>query len=126
MRAPLAQLEFDQGDDTVVVGRVIGELESANADELHDALVRRLRNDSDGLVLDLSATSYLDSAAIELLFDLARRLRTHRQRLRLVVPPEAPMRGVLTLCGIDTVAEIDETVDVAVRRIRAGRDDAQA
>jgi anti-anti-sigma factor len=124
MREPLAQLEFDQEDDAVVVGRVIGELESANADELRDALVRRLRNDSAGLVVDLSATSYLDSAAIELLFDLARRLRTHRQRLCLVVPPEAPMRGVLTLCGIDTVADIDETADGAVRRIRADQGDA--
>jgi anti-anti-sigma factor len=119
MRAPLAQLEFDQEDGAVVIGRVIGDLESANADELRGALGRRLRNDSAGLVLDLTATSYLDSAAIELLFDLARRLRTHRQRLRLVLPAKDPMRGVLTLCGIDTVAEIDETIDAAVRGIRA-------
>jgi len=126
MRAPLAQLEFDQEDEAVVVGRVIGDLESANADELRDALVRRLRNDSAGLVLDLSATAYLDSAAIELLFDLARRLRTHRQRLRLVLPPKAPMHGVLTFCGIDTVVEIDETTEAAVREMRAERDDSQA
>jgi anti-anti-sigma factor len=118
MRAPLAQLRFDQLDDAVVVGRVVGEIESANADELRRALARRLRNDSLGLVLDLSSTSYLDSAVIELLFDLARRLRAHRQRLCLVVPASAPMRRVLDLCEIDTVAEIDETIEEAFGTMR--------
>ncbi len=118
MRAPLAQLRFDQLDDAVVVGRVVGEIESANADELRRALARRLRNDSLGLVLDLSSTSYLDSAVIELLFDLARRLRAHRQRLCLVVPASAPMRRVLDLCEIDTVAEIDETIEGAFGTMR--------
>jgi len=118
MSAPLAQLRFDQADDAVVVGRVMGEIESANADELRDALAQRLRNDSVGLVLDLTATSYLDSAAIELLFDLSRRLRAHRQRLCLVVPANAPMRRVLDLCEIDTVAEIDETIEGALGAMR--------
>jgi len=118
MRVPLAQLRFDQLDDAVVVGRVVGEIDSANADELRRALARRLRNDSLGLVLDLSSTSYLDSAAIELLFDLARRLRAHRQRLCLVVPASAPMRRVLDLCEIDTVAEIDETIEGAFGTMR--------
>jgi len=118
MNAPLARLQFDTENEDVVVARVIGEIESTNADELLEAVGRRLQNDSAGLVLDLSATSYLDSAAIELLFDLVRRLRAHRQRMRLVVPTDAPLRRVLTLCGIDAVAEIDETVDVAFRGIR--------
>ena len=37
--------------------------------------------------LDLSATTYLDSAGIAALFRLAQRLRIRRQDLRLVVPP---------------------------------------
>ena len=61
---------------------------------------------------------YLDSAGVELLFDLARRLRTHRQRLRLVVPAEAPMRRVLDLCDIEEVAPMDATVEAAVEVLR--------
>jgi anti-anti-sigma factor len=122
MSPPLAQLRFDESDDAVLVGRVVGEIESANADALRDALVRHLRNDSAGLALDLSSTSYLDSAAIELLFELARRLRTHRQRLCLVVPASAPMRRVLDLCEIDTVAEIYETIDEVFRAMRQDSD----
>jgi anti-anti-sigma factor len=116
MRDPLAQLSFDEVG-SVLVGRVDGEIESVNSEQLRAALARRLTNDSAGLVLDLSAAAYLDSSGIELLFDLARRLRTHRQRLRLVVPPAAPMRRVLDLCDIEEVAPMDATVEGAVEAL---------
>lgn len=116
MRDPLAQLSFDEVG-SVLVGRVEGEIESVNAEQIRAALARKLANDSAGLVLDLSQAAYLDSAGIELLFDLARRLRTHRQRLRLVVPAAAPMRRVLDLCDIEEVAPMDATVDGAVEAL---------
>jgi anti-anti-sigma factor len=117
VRDPLAQLTFEaQGD--VLVGCVEGEIDSANAGELRDALSRRLTNSGPGLILDLSEATYLDSAGIEFLFDLARRLRTHSQRLRLVVPANAPMRRVLDLCGIEQVTPVDVTVDAAIEGMR--------
>jgi len=82
--------------------------------ELRDGLSRRLTNVGPGLILDLSEATYLDSAGIEFLFDLARRLRTSGQRLCLVVPARAPMRRVLDLCDIDEIASMDVTVDAAV------------
>lgn len=117
MRDPLAQLSFDE-IGSVLVGRIQGEIESVNSEQLRAALARRLTNESPGLVLDLSQAAYLDSAGIELLFDLARRLRTHRQRLRLVVPAAAPMRRVLDLCDIEEVAPMDPTVEAAVEVLR--------
>jgi anti-sigma B factor antagonist/stage II sporulation protein AA (anti-sigma F factor antagonist) len=110
-------LSFDVVGD-VLVGRVEGEIESVNAVELRSALSRRLTNTTSALVLDLSSTSYLDSAGIELVFDLARRLRTHRQQLRLVVPVEAPMRRVLELCDVGSVATLDATVEAALDGLR--------
>jgi anti-anti-sigma factor len=115
MRDPLAQLSFES-IDRVMVGHVRGEIESANAEELRAALAGRLTNESVGLVLDLSEATYLDSAGIELMFDLARRLRTHRQSLCLVVPEDAPMRRVLDLCDIEQAAPMDATVDAALER----------
>ena len=50
---------------------------------------REAHHDSAGLMLDLCQVAYLDSSGIELLFDLARRLRTHRQRLKSW-PTDAP------------------------------------
>jgi anti-sigma B factor antagonist len=113
MRDHLAELSFEMVDD-VVLGRVQGEIESVNAEEMSAALANQLTTDKAGLVVDLSGVSYLDSAGIELLFDLARRLRTHRQRLRLVVPVHAPMRRVLELCDIERAAPIDATVEAAL------------
>ena len=120
MRDPLAELSFDE-IGSVLVGRVEGEIESVNAEQLRRGPRRRLTNDSAGLVLDLSRVAYLDSAGIELLFDLARRLRTHRQRLRLVVPAAAPMRRVLDLCDIEEVAPMDATVEGAIEGLRRAR-----
>jgi anti-anti-sigma factor len=114
MRDRLAELSFETAGN-VVVGHVQGEIESANAAEMSAALAGQLTSDRAGLVIDLTRVTYLDSAGIELLFDLARRLRTHRQRLRLVVPSDAPMRRVLELCDIDRAAPIDATVDAALR-----------
>jgi anti-anti-sigma factor len=116
MRDPLAELSFEDVGN-VVVGRVEGEIESVNAEELSTALAGKLPSDRAGLVIDLSRVTYLDSAGIEFLFDLARRLRTHRQRLRLVVPADAPMRRVLELCDIERAAPIDATVEGALERM---------
>jgi anti-anti-sigma factor len=113
MRDHLAELSFEMVDD-VVLGHVEGEIESVNAEEMSAALAGKLTSDKTGLVVDLSGVSYLDSAGIELLFDLARRLRTHRQRLRLVVPVDAPMRRVLELCDMQRAAPIDATVEAAL------------
>jgi anti-sigma B factor antagonist len=116
MRDPLAELKFETTEN-VVVGRVAGEIESVNAQEMSTALAAQLTSDRAGLVIDLSRVTYLDSAGIELLFDLARRLRTHRQWLRLVVPVDAPMRRVLELCDIDRAAPIDATVEGALEAL---------
>ena len=113
MKDPLAQLSFEEAGDVVVV-HVEGEIESSNSDELRTALSGRLKNYSSGLVVDLSSATYLDSSGIELIFDLARRMRTHRQSLRLVVPTEAPMRRVLELCDINEAAPVDLTVDASL------------
>jgi anti-anti-sigma factor len=117
VRDPLAQLNFEE-EGGVLIARVEGEIESVNADQLRTALARRLTNASAGLVLDLTEAAYLDSAGIELLFDLARRLRTHRQRIRLVVPIAAPMRRVLDLCDIEEVAPMDATAEAAIESLR--------
>jgi anti-anti-sigma factor len=107
MRGRLADLTFDE-DGAAPVAHVRGEVDASNAAELRIALVDRLSNDANGLVLNLSETSYLDSTGISLLFELARGLAARRQVLRLVVPRTAPIRRVLELCDVDSVAPMDE------------------
>ena len=121
MRDRIAGFEFEQ-HDTVLVASVDGEIDSSNAAELRLALSERLPSASSALVLDLSDVGYLDSSGIHLLFDLGRRLAARRQALRLVVPVDAPLRRVLELCAIDSVAPMDRELDASLAALTEGDD----
>ena len=58
------------------------------------------------LVLDLRAVSYLDSAGVRLLFDLADRLHARRQELVVVVPAGSLLANVLRMVAMDKVAVV--------------------
>ncbi len=119
MRDRLSEVEFDDRDG-VLVARISGEVDGSNAVELGRALGERLPSAAHGLVLDLAAVSYLDSTGIELLFALARRLSDRRQRLQLGIPLASPVRRVLEICDIGTVAPIAESAEAAADAIRDG------
>jgi anti-anti-sigma factor len=106
-------------DRSVPVCELRGELDASNVDNVQTQLLECVTNDVPGLVLDLTDTTYLDSAAVRILFDLARRLRTRRQELRLVVPADGVVRRVLVLTALADVVPLDETVEDAVRALRA-------
>jgi anti-anti-sigma factor len=114
-------VEFDLAEQgRVLVARFAGEVDASNAGELRLVISERLPATATGLVLDLSAVTYLDSSGIHLLFDLGRRLRARRQAVRLVVPEGAPVRRVLALCNVDGVAPMETSATAAVRAIEAG------
>jgi anti-anti-sigma factor len=120
VRSRLADLEIEPVED-LVVARVAGEIDSSNATELRIALVDALSNRVRGVVLDLTAVTYLDSTAIALIFDLARDLEARRQTLRLSVAGAGPMRRVLELSRVDVVAPLDENPESAIEALGAGR-----
>ncbi len=80
-----AEIAVEQHED-LVVAHLSGEVDMTNSAYVADELAASVSNDARALVVDLAGTRYLDSAAIELLFDLARRLRRRRQELRLALP----------------------------------------
>jgi anti-sigma B factor antagonist len=96
------------------VARVGGELDMSNCSYVRDELTRSIPGEADGLIVDLSETIYLDSAAIELLFELARRLGRHRQGLRIAMPDDSPLRRVLELTDVRAVAPVHPTVAAAL------------
>ena len=83
-----------------VVAHVSGEVDMTNAAYLREQLLDSMPNDALTLVIDISECRYLDSAAIEVLFDLSRRLARRRQELRLVMPPGSPLRRVIELTEV--------------------------
>ena len=116
MRDRLSDIEFEEREG-VLLARITGEVDGSNAVELGRALGDRLPTSAHGLVLDLSSVDYLDSAGIELLFSLARRLGDRRQRLRLGIPERSPVRRVLEICDIGSVAPIADNADDAAAAI---------
>jgi anti-anti-sigma factor len=119
VRDKIGGFEFDDRDG-VVIATFEGEIDSSNAGELRLALAERLPSSASALVLDLSAVSYLDSSGIQLLFDLGRRVAARRQSIRLVVPSGAPMRRVLELCAVESVAPMHADLDEALTAQAAG------
>jgi anti-sigma B factor antagonist len=65
-------------------------------------------------VLDISGCTYLDSAAIEVLFDLSRRLARRRQQLRIAMPPDSPLKRVIELTEVHTAAPVFPSLEEAV------------
>ena len=98
--------DFEHSGD-VLVARLDGEIDSSNASELGHALAASLPSAASVLALDLSGVTYLDSSGVELLFELGRSLAARRQTIRLIVPETAPVRRVLELCAVQSVAPID-------------------
>ena len=109
----LADIDFERHGGTVVA-RLGGEIDMTNAAHVREALLEAVPNDALGLVVDLGGCSYLDSAAIEVVFDLARRLQRRRQALMLVVPDSSPLVRVLMLTDVGSVAPIHSTLASAL------------
>jgi anti-anti-sigma factor len=97
-----------------VVAHVSGEIDMTNAAYLREQLLDSMPNDALALVIDISACRYLDSAAIEVFFDLSRRLARRRQELRLVMPPSSPLKRVIELTEIGSAAPVYESLDTAL------------
>jgi len=84
----------------VAVAAVDGEVDASNAADVDGRLRALLDNRARALVVDLTAMRYLDSAGINLLFELGAALRDRQQRLHLVVDPAGPIARMLALSGL--------------------------
>jgi anti-anti-sigma factor len=111
----LARVIEEPAQDGVALAAVEGELDASNAEAIGARLRSLLTNRDTALVVDLSATSYLDSAAINLMFELGAGLLERQQRLRLVVPAAAPIARALAITGLDAAVPVHETREDALR-----------
>ncbi len=73
--------------------------------------------DASGLALDLTQTSYLDSAGVRILFELARRLRDRHQLIRIAVPNTGIVRRVLVLTALADVVPVDDDIDDSIQAL---------
>jgi anti-anti-sigma factor len=102
-----------EGALVVTIG---GELDISNIDAIADVIYAQ-PNSEDGLVIDLTGVTYLDSSAVSLLHDLARRLRSRAQRLIVVSPEGSPPRRILELTALYTNAPVTGALTDAIKML---------
>ena len=102
----------------MVVARLSGEIDLSNARDVTEELAGSVANTAYGVVIDLTATDYLDSSGVQMIFDLAQRMARRQQAIRVVVPEGAPIRRVLRIVELHSVVPVLAAVDDAVREVR--------
>ena len=109
----IARIE-DRLHGDVPVASLHGEFDASNARELGERLQSLLSNQLEAMVVDPSATTYLDSAGINLLFSLGAEMQTHQQQLTVVVREGSPIERMVELTGLGMSARVRRTLDAAL------------
>lgn len=104
------------GAEVLVVG-LVGDIDISNSFHVVEAILADAVNTTRGVVLDLSATGYMDSSGVHVLLDVRRRLANRRQELRLVVPEDGFLNELLELTAVPAIARVHRTVDDALRSL---------
>jgi anti-sigma B factor antagonist len=111
----LARVVGEPGEE-VSIAAVEGEVDASNAGEVADRLRTTMTNRSTLLVVDLTATTYIDSAGINMLYELTSELEHRQQRMRLVVPGSSPISRMLSIAGLDVAVPVHETRSEALEQ----------
>jgi len=113
----LAQVRVSEHEGVPVIA-VDGEVDIANVGALRSQVMRAVPNTAPGLILDLSGTSYLDSRGVHLILEIADRMITTQQQLRVVVPEGGLIRRVLLLTHVEGVVPLHQSLDDAISHFR--------
>jgi anti-anti-sigma factor len=117
----LADVRFEEIGQSVIA-HVTGEIDLSNAAALGRAIEDEMPNSILGLALDLTGVDYMDSAGIQLLFQLKENLRFRGQALALIVPFASAASDALRLAGVVARITTFETVDAALAATTPGEE----
>ena len=115
----LARVESEQHGSLCLV-RVYGEIDMSNDREVLTAIEGAVARKTVRLVVDLTHTTYLDSAGLALLLRLAERIQARQQRLSVVVPVDSPVRRAFELTGLPSVIDLESRSEDAMNQTRPG------
>jgi anti-anti-sigma factor len=110
----MSRLEIEQIDG-VPIAHVQEDIDAANAAATHQQLDDALGPDALCLVVDLSATRYVDSAGIDMLLRLSDRLDRRRAKLILVIPDGSHLKRLATIVGLPEAIAVQPSLTNALR-----------
>jgi len=108
----------EEWHDDVPVLRLEGEIDVSNVDEIRARMREIVTNRSFALVVDLTPTSYLDSAGINLLFAVGEEMRGRQQQLHVVLAESSPLVRMVSLTGLDKSLPTHGTLERALAAAR--------
>ena len=114
----IARIE-EEWHGEVPVAALHGEIDASNARELGERLHSLVTNRVLAMVVDLSPTTYLDSAGINLLFSLGAELGAHQQRLAVVVRGGTPIERMIEITGLGESVLVCPTLPAALAGLLA-------
>jgi anti-anti-sigma factor len=102
----------------VRVVAIEGDVDISRAPILREELRRSVGNHDLGLVVDLGETRYLDSAGVNVLFELADDLKERQLAFAIVIPEGGLVERVVELVDLASVADMHRSVDEASAAMR--------
>jgi anti-anti-sigma factor len=115
----ILEIHEDWRDDVPVL-RLEGEIDVSNVAEIRGRMRELVTNQQHALIVDLTPTSYLDSAGINLLFAVGEEMRGRQQQLHVVLNEDSPLTRMVTLTGLDkslpTHGTLERALEAAKRR----------
>ncbi len=113
-------LEIEQLDGDVKVFNLQGELDHATAPELREPLDRAIDHGARSFLIDLSDCSFIDSTGLSVLVHARSRVLDDSQAGRFeVCCPDAQIRRLLEITGIDRAFGVHQTRDEALAALAA-------
>jgi anti-anti-sigma factor len=103
-----------------------GEIDVSNADWLRAALLAAAGQGQGTFVVDMSRTTFCNSAGLGVLVQAHKRAVAQGGELRLVLPASASALRVLTLTGIDLLIPSFDSLDQALAQAPAAATPAPA
>jgi len=113
----LATITHERHGDVPVV-TITGEIDASNSSEVAARLYAAMSNRSTALVVDLTPTTYIDSAGINVLFEVSHNLSERQQQLHLVIAPDSPVARMLAIVGLNATVPTHETRSLALAAAR--------
>lgn len=105
-------VRVDQRDGATIAQLQI-DIDAANATSVRDELASSMPHDASDLIVDLSDSHYLDSAGIDMLFQLNARLRQRRRSLRVVIPADSQLARLAEIVAMPSAIPVHPTIDDA-------------
>ncbi|ORM36104.1 hypothetical protein BFL43_08025 [Williamsia sp. 1135] len=121
--APLSVITLQRQGTTIL--SVNGEVDLLTAPQLTEAVLTALQAESRCLIIDLTGTTFLSSAGMQVLID-AQSAMSPSGHLGVVANGPATA-GTMKLVGLDGILTISASVDAAITTyIHADRDDTES